>query len=139
MARIWVIEQGSYSDYRVVGVFSSKVNAEVVKGKLSVSFGEEPTIAEWTLDPAVDEINAGLTVWLGAMLRDGTVEQCVPWEINGYDLNEDLRIWERASAPAYKGQGIQDCLHGKVWAKDAEHAIKIFNEKRVQLIASNKW
>jgi len=26
----WVVEQGEYSDYRVVGVFTSKANAQVV-------------------------------------------------------------------------------------------------------------
>lgn len=138
MKSVWVIEQGSYSDYHVVGVFSSKKNAELILNILSDKW-DEPTIAEWTLDPAVEGINAGLTQWIGAMLRDGTVERCEPWEVSGYDLDEDLRIWHRSTAPAYRGKGIQDCLHGKVWAKDQAHAIKIFNEYRTQMIAANKW
>ena len=136
--KVWVIEQGSYSDYRVVGVFSSRKNAKLVCDSIKDDYSE-PTIAEWTLDPVVKELNAGLTVWLGEMLRDGTVERCVPWEVSSYEIEGGLDIWRRASVPAYRGKGIQDCLHGKVWAKDEKHAIKIFNEKRTELITLGKW
>jgi len=30
MAPVWVVEEGEYSDYRVVGVFSSKENAQLI-------------------------------------------------------------------------------------------------------------
>jgi hypothetical protein len=135
---VWVIEQGSYSDYHVAGVFSSRKNAEIVLASLAQD-NSESSIAEWPLDPAIKEINAGLTVWVGEMLRDGTVERCVTGENSGYNLQNDLSIWRRASVPAYKGTGIEDCLHGTVWAKDQKHAVKIFNEKRTELIATNKW
>jgi hypothetical protein len=138
MKSVWVIEQGSYSDYHVVGVFSSRKNAKLVLDSLTKDY-DEPTIAEWPIDPAVTELNAGLTVWLGEMLRDGTVERCVQWDNSGYHLSNDLTIWRREDAPAYRGKGVLNCLHGTVWAKDQKHAVKIFNEKRTQLIAQDKW
>ena len=138
--KVWVIEQGSYSDYRVVGVFTSRKNAKLVADKINESEGyDKATVDEWKMNPAVDEINRGLTVWLGEMRRDGTVERCVPWEVSSYELAGGLDIWRRATAQAYKGKGVEDCLHGKVWAKDKKHAIKIFNEKRTELIALGKW
>lgn len=35
---IWVVEQGEYSDYRVVGVFSSQESAQVVADKLNGNY-----------------------------------------------------------------------------------------------------
>lgn len=138
MKSVWVIEQGSYSDYHVAGVFSSKKNAELILSKMTGTY-ETPSIAQWDLDPAVEEINAGLMTWNVRMLRDGTVEHCEEYGMTSYGLASDLSLWRRSQAPAYRGKGIEDCLSGTVWAKDGEHAIKIANERRAQMIAENKW
>lgn len=139
MKTIWVIEHGCYSDYRVVGVFTSKEKAELVAARITTSSYDQPTVAEWPLDPAVHELSKGYTNWLGEMLKDGTVERMVPWELSGYDLGSNLSLWKRTEAPAYKGKNIQDCLHGTVLAKDQRHAVKIFNERRTQMIANGEW
>ena len=68
---IWVIERGEYSDYqstwlrhyyRVVGVFSSRENAERALAEI---YGSDPwgrpEISEWPLDPGIDALNEGLT------------------------------------------------------------------------------
>jgi len=141
MNTIWVIEKGSYSDYRVVGVYSTKEGAELVCARINGEENYEPaTVAEWPLDPGVEAINQGLapfTVW---MLRDGTTEKCVQDDDDfEYTLNGSLTIWRRSGAPAYRGQNVQDCLMGQVFAKDSAHAIKIVNERRVQMIASGEW
>jgi hypothetical protein len=63
MASVFVIEQGSYSDYHVVGVFSTRENAETVLAALKAateSYYDTPGIAEWPLDPAIDALRAGL-------------------------------------------------------------------------------
>jgi len=138
MKSVWVIEQGSYSDYRVVGVFSSRKNAQLVMGKITNSY-DTPSIAQWDIDPCVERINAGLTNWIVTMLRDGTLERCEATGFSAYHLSDALNIWRRATAPAYKGKGIEDCLNGTVWAKNQKHAVKIANEIRTQLIATNKW
>lgn len=36
---VWVIEQGEYSDYRVVGVYSSRENAERIAEKINAEAG----------------------------------------------------------------------------------------------------
>jgi hypothetical protein len=134
MNTVWVVEDGVYSDYRVVGVFSTKQHAELIQEKVGGS------IAEWPLDPKVSELSQGYTVWRVEMLRDGTVERVEQSEMTQYAVfSSEPEIWRRSTAPFYRGKGVQDCLSGSVLARDAEHAIKIFNERRAQLIATNRW
>jgi len=137
---VWVIEAGSYSDYHVVGVFSTKENAERALGWLSAGGAEylyRPSVGEWEMDPAIAELNAGMDQWSVCMDYDGTVERAKVEE-SRYDLNVDIRAWLRTKAPAYGGKGVNDAVEGTVWARDEEHAIKIANEKRLQRIASGE-
>lgn len=136
MKTVWAITDGCYSDYHVVGIFSSRANAEIIQRYMR---GE---VEEWPLDPAVKEINAGLCQWTILMRRDGTVERVDRSEISSYGLDEDgLTIWLRTKAPIWKGREHETCdvLNGRVWAKTATHAVKVANEIRTQMIAEGKW
>lgn len=134
---VWAIEEGEYSDYHVVGVFSSRENAEIVQAKAG---GE---IVEWPLNPAVDAIRQGLRQWQVVMLRNGTVEKA--WQLesfSSYRLNEPEgqdAIWRRTQAPAFKGKGIPDAINVTVWGKSEQQAVKRANEIRTQLIAMGEW
>lgn len=120
--KIWVIEQGQYSDYGVVGVFSSRENAEKVLATLKSDY-DKPTIAEWTLDPGIKEMKAGRSMYLVNMGVDGSVIRCARWE--GF---------EAEFTGPYNAQGVR-LFMCKVWAKDEVTAIKITNEKRIQALA----
>ena len=144
--KVWVIESGEYSDYRVVGVFSSQENARQVadainapsEGKLYYS--DEATVAEWALDPAVHELRQGFTPFIVNMREDGTVERCDPLDVSGYELAGYVRMWRRTQAPAFRGNPDKpDLLLAHVWARDAKHAAKITNEHRARMIASGEW
>jgi len=138
--KIWVIEQGEYSDYRVRGVFSTKANAERIRDALGEKESyDAPTVAEWTLDPIVAELDKGYTPWAVLMLRDGTVESCKQEEITSYRMEGGGWLWKRSTAPAYIGKGVPDALNWTVWAKDGKHAVKILNERRTQMIATGEW
>lgn len=140
---VWVVEQGEYSDYRVVGVFSSKAFAQQIADAINAPTEDRvwspATIAEWPLNPAVSELRAGFMLFMVWMLEDGTVERCEKEEVSGYRLAGEVRMWRRTLAPAYAGKGIPDLLQATVWAKDGLHAIKIANEHRTRLIASGEW
>lgn len=137
---VWVIEQGEYSDYRVVGVFSSAANAQRVADAINVTqFTSPAEVAEWPLDPGVAALNAGHQRFIVWMRRDGTVERSDASEMTGYAVSGDVTIWRRSIAPAYRGKGIEDCLQADVWAVDVTHAIKIANEHRLRLIATGEW
>lgn len=139
---IWVIEQGEYSDYLVVGVFSSKENAMVVCKAINGDKGGgfyPATVAKWVLDPGVEDLNAGRNVYLVHMLRDGNVEKLEMKEFSGFDLDAEPHIWRRSSVPYWHGKGAKDCLCATVFADDDRHAVKIVNEKRAQMIAMGQW
>lgn len=138
---VWAIEQGCYSDYHVVGVFTSRKNAKAVVDALKAAecYGDEPTIARWPLDPAVKDLRAGMSPWRVLMLRDGTVESAKQRDVSSFNIAGSVAIWRRSTAPAYKGTGIPDCLDATVWAKDRNHAIKIANEHRTHMIADGQW
>lgn len=130
---IWVVEEGDYSDYRVVGVFSSEANARQIA---ALTGGE---VAEWPLDPNIAELNQGLHVYLVQMRKDGTVERRERMQNSGDCLTSiGVSIWRRSQAPAY-GPNTPDVMTAYVWATDETHAIKIVNEHRAEWIASGKW
>ena len=93
---IWVVEEGDYSDYRVVGVFSSEANAK----QIAELVGGD--VAEWPIDPNIAELNQGLHVYLVQMRKDGTVERHERMKNNGaYLTSIGVSIWRRSQAPAY--------------------------------------
>lgn len=144
MQTIWVIEQGEYSDYRVIGVFSSKENAQqiadAIKASAENAYSSETTIVEWPLDPAVHELRQGFAPFLVDMREDGTVERCERWDVSGYELAGYVRMWRRQQAPAFRGHPDKpDILQALIWAKDVQHAVKITNEHRTRMIATGEW
>lgn len=90
MKSVWVIEEGEYSDYRVVGIFTSKANAELVYAKMSN--GDSPQVNEWVLDPGVDEIQKGWSQWRVLMQSDGTVESAGPVEFSSYNISMEAHM-----------------------------------------------
>lgn len=130
---IWALEDGDYSDYHVIGVFSSKKNAERIR---KVVGGH---ISEWLLDPAIEALNQGLTMWRVVMLRNGNTESVKGTDVASYDLAGRSWLWSRSTAPAYVHQNLPDVLVATVWAKDTEHAVKITNEIRTKMIAEGQW
>lgn len=139
---VWLVEQGEYSDYHVVGIFSSEENARLIADAINAGEGrgDDAKIVARQLDPAVEELHAGLRQYHVLMRRDGEVEQCrLHEEILVFDLEATARIWERSKARAYEGTDTPDVFDATVWARDEKHAVKIVNERRAQMIALGKW
>ena len=138
MKSVWFVEQGSYSDYRVVGVFSTREKADFVAKTINdrEHYGDA-SVDERPLDPFVKELNAGLRMYTVIMSEDGTVERC---EYDEERIEESsVRLWDRKSAPFYKGKrGVVNAVTASVWARDDVHAIKIVNERRTQMIANGE-
>jgi hypothetical protein len=137
---VWVIERGEYSDYRVMGVFSSKENAERVAEAINAADSySTATIAEWQLDPVVGELAKGFKPYYVRMHKDGQVESVRPSSMWTYEMGGRVNEWEREEAPAYKGAGLPNLLCVDTWARDEKHAVKIANEHRIQWLALGKW
>ena len=126
---ILVIEDGTYSDYRVVGVFSTAANAERAAGIMGLDLD---AVSEWPLDPGMGDLNQGRMPWHVSMTHAGEVTNCAP--AKPYD-------WPELSAPMVcrlrQGADARG-IRGEVWATGAEHAIKIVNEFRIQARAEGK-
>lgn len=142
--KVFVVEQGEYSDYRVVGVFSSMENAQLIADAINTSddgyISGGATVAEWSLDPAVNELRQGFAPFVVTMREDGAVEKCARWAVCGYELTGYVRMWRRTKAPAYRGNpDAPDVLSALIWARDEKHAVKIANEHRTRMIATGEW
>jgi hypothetical protein len=135
---VWVIEDGSYSDYRVVGVYSSKENCERILSLINRDRkGELAEMAEWPLDPCIDSLNSGLDQWRVTMLKDGSVEEVEHYG-GAYDLSAEICVTHR-SQWRFLDYPKPDCIQPIVWAENAQHAVKIVNEHRIRMIATGEW
>jgi len=122
---VFLVTSGSYSDYSVCAAFTTRELAE--KAVIDLFGGERDgycAIEEFVLDPKVrGESNEEF--YIVGMRRNGDV----------------ARIF--ASSPsAWIGDvdRVQnDCLWAYMWARDKEHAIKIANERRTVLLATEQW
>lgn len=83
-------------------------------------------IEEYELDQDAQVIREGLKLWTVEMLRDGTTIRVNP---NVHGDPTKSYILRGGSRPT-----LFYC-----YAKDEKHAVKIANERRVQLLASNLW
>jgi hypothetical protein len=73
---IYAVNSGSYSDYRVNALFSTKAKAE--EYMKAVPDPEYNEIGEYELDGGMDKVDMirrGYSVWRVLMQRDGKVER----------------------------------------------------------------
>ena len=119
MTTVYLVTDGSYSDYRVLGVYSTE---EKAKSAVEL-FHAQNDIEEFEID-AIPEHPPGMLAWSVVM-----------------EANGDTRLVRRESpledrwAPYGDGRA---CIF-YLWAKDEEHALKIANERRTSLIALGEW
>ena len=125
MAKVYMVTDGWYSDYRVLGIYSTKAKAE----KAKVLFNAGNDIDSIDLD-VVPKTPRGMLKWVVEMDRNGNVK----------DVSREN--CERHTNPVfvYKHFGSDvTYLRAALWAKDDEHAVKIANEWRTRIVANNLW
>lgn len=127
---IYVVTTGSYSDYQIKGMFSTKKKAQAFIDAVVLS--EANSIEQYTLDAYSDEVERGLSPWRVLMGKDGAVRRVSSTE---YDL--DIGCELACYFPRTPDSVTE--LQCTCWAKDEQHAVKIANEKRAQIIAMNLW
>lgn len=139
MKKVYAVSSGSYSDYGIDAIFSTKEKAE--EFMQFIKNDDYNKIEEYEIDPPeVDRIKHGYSIWHIVMLQDGSVEKIEKKETDTYHVtNIGHFIWKRTEIPYWAEQGLPDALQSTVWAKTEKQAIKIVNEHRAQLIAMNKF
>jgi hypothetical protein len=120
MTTIYAVESGEYSGYRVDALFSSQELAELWLQNYGSS---DSAIREFELDPNITQLKEGLWMWYVWMTEDGDTRSV------GKDVN-------------FTGEGLYISGYGLrvvTYATSEQHAVKIANEKRIQIIARNLW
>lgn len=138
MSKVYVVTTGSYSDYGVRAIFSTRKKAEEYMERCKAANNSDTendgycyvdtdfnSIEEWTLDEGLQE--RAYDRWhVGIMLDDGSLEygksptHSKQWGVPQNEARVDEHI------PIHKGRGavrVYSC-------KSAEHALKLAAEKR---------
>jgi len=126
---VFLVTRGDYSDYRVCAVFTEKALAEKYIDSFKGNSYEQFRIENYTLNPYQYELKNDYKPFFLRMTKEGN---CT--EINVKDSSygfedEDIDF----------GFDVNKNMYISIFAKDETHAIKVANEKRVQLIAENRW
>lgn len=118
MTTVYVVTDGVYSDYSILGIYSSREKAEYAK--MVYDAGNE--IKEWILDKLPPH-TPGMLFWRVGIGRDGAnVSRTSPGVRPGIDT-------------ATKGYRPPDSLYFYIEARDEAHAIKIVSEYRARILA----
>jgi len=129
MSNVYVVTHGSYSDYIIEAVFSTREKAERFQGE------RECEIEEWELDPEVYDFPPGHQRYCVTMRKDGASEVQKDWEPTPTLSLSTTASLRRDYISLRSGVYVSVlCV-----AKDEQHAVKIANEQRAGLIASGEW
>ena len=124
MSKVYVVTDGYYSDYHVLGVYSSMEKAEHAK----LLYAADNDIGEYYLDE-VPVSPPGLLAYHVSMLVSGDVKDIWQDTVEGFKPRWFV-------APQW---GADVIVMFRVWARDREHAAKVANEWRAQIVALGLW
>ena len=131
--KVYVLTSGDYSGYRISGVFLNKGLAT----KAAKTFSERYRrydVEEFETDEMDRMMTRGFQVYNFQMDRYGATDKIVAPELMAdiSEVDEECFFYK-----SYGENKIE--LWFCIIAKNSEHAIKIANEKRSQIIAMNLW
>jgi hypothetical protein len=133
----YMVTQGSYSDYKVIAVFTKEEDAQEFVKLLTQhkdTYEDDFEVEKIDLNPTkmVDMLSKSYQRFLIRMNREGSV--LYKTILNSYNnLASTFNL--NYGTPLHN----EISLDAKVWAKDLYHAIKSTNEHRTMLIANNQW
>jgi hypothetical protein len=120
MKKVFVLSNGSYSDFRVVAVYSTRKGAELAAN----IFTDEPSIEEYDLDTGLAYMKAGRRSFFVRLNREtGDTMEVYPNSSSYGAFSTDV------------GVDINQNLYTYAWGKDSAHAVKIASERRRTFLA----
>lgn len=120
---VFVLENGSYSDTHIVGIFSTRELAEIA----AQIFTDDPNVTEWDIDAQAEEMRLGARPYFVRLNRD-----------TGDTLECDLSTSSYGAFSKEMGRDVNQNLYAYCWAMDREHAIKIAGDRRRVFLASER-
>lgn len=137
---VWVVGyEGDEGEWVLDGVFSTRENA-VLYTKQFRRRRSVPDIREFTLNPYIESLGAGLKPFTIEILADGKVQQVFRSDDYKSDAGErfeyDYPDWY-SNPPA--GTVVPFYLNIAVLARDKKHATEIADERRRKHLESGDW
>lgn len=120
MSKVYIVNSGEYSDWNIDAAFSTLEKAKTYRDS-SDYFHDN--IIEMEIDKPND-FPIGKKAYRVSFRKDGTC----------YCNSVEPEKVDNKTNPTFHDMMVTTC-----WATDKKHAIKIANERRVQIIANNKW
>lgn len=123
--KLFLVADGDYSEYHVCGIFSTIEKAEHAKKW----FDSNQDIEEIEVDELPDHPEG--MFWYSFYMKENGDTLDI-WIEDGSYSRPEIQ-WFPNECQSEK------CVKFQMWATDEKHSVKIANEKRSQLIASNQW
>jgi hypothetical protein len=128
MPTCYAITAGSYSDFRICAVFTTRKLAETER----LCYGTDSEIREYPLDPVKPKPPAGMEGFRcyesGHDVEDGMI---LTYPVSIADMNKEY-IGAVETTNSWRADKQSKCLGIYVWAAHESHAIKIASEKFAQ-------
>ena len=129
MKKIFILSEGSYSDFHIVGAAEDKETAELLSEKWDCGYEEYKLNTREDAKYIQNKTLYNVTVWENG---NSEVEKYCSQE--GDARQEPVFcFWDGMYV------GIEPIVIINCWADSPEHAVKIANEKRIQMMADGTW
>jgi hypothetical protein len=129
MSKVYLVTKGYYSDYCVMGAYTTREKAQHVLPLFSDTWNRAE-IEEIELDLYLD-LPAGYGYWTLQVLPDGSLREGYSYK---RDPSEDLK--PNVFVKAWPHEEIALIV---VLARDLKHAVKIMSDLRAQAIYEGTW
>jgi len=124
MKNIYLVSEGSYSDYSISAVFDSEELAE----RYIQLYCKGGAIETYKINPNKREMILGYSIYYLQMDKEGNTIKIE----NRDNYTEELpKYWYYVNN--------KEKINFMCFAKSKEHAVKIANEHRTRILANNEW
>lgn len=147
MTTVFVVTSGSYSDYRINGLYSTREKAEEAIARSSRS--SDYDIEEYTLDPPNADFKEGwdmysVVLWTSMTSGVDSKTRCskVHKDLGGFysyvspESPHYFEMWGEWTRNASRLTGYRFGCY--VYADSEERAIKVANERRIMAVANGE-
>jgi len=132
MNKVFVVTSGTYSDYGIDAIFTTRELAQSFIDAFEANKWHEMDIEEWDLDPNEKHLKQNRKPYFLRINKEGEVTDLEVAD-SSYGFKQDIPEAEISYTANFEWMNI-NCF-----ADDENHAIKIAGEKRSQILAANLW
>lgn len=125
---MYVVTAGEYSDYSIEAMFDEESLAKAYIASVKSSGYQQMRIETYNLNPNEKQLRSGYKSYLVRMTKDGICPEMYQSDRTPFDGENDTPFFDTR-------QNLVMC----VFAKDEQHALKIVNERRIEIKAFKKW